>query len=138
MKRRINHEVMKARSSHEEEDWKMATAVLRLKAFFANSFVSSCLCGLLCSSAFAAAPLEKLAVYPGDVALTTQRSRQSFVVQATFADGITRDVTGEAKVTLSNPALVNRSQNVLTPAADGAGEMIVEFGGQTVKVPIAV
>jgi len=33
---------------------------------------------------------------------------------------------------------VNRTQNVLTPAADGTGEMAVEFGGQTVKVPVTV
>jgi hypothetical protein len=101
------------------------------------SLCTLCLCGSI-SSSFAAAPLEKLAVYPADVSLATNRARQSFVVQATFADGITRDVTVEAKVNFSNPALVKREQNVLYPAADGAGEMAVEFGGQTVKVPIVV
>jgi hypothetical protein len=90
------------------------------------------------STSFAAAPLEKLAVYPPDVTLATSRARQSFVVQAMFADGITRDVTADAKITLSNPPLVNRTQNVLTPATDGTGEMAVEFGGQTVKVPLTV
>jgi Protein of unknown function (DUF1549)/Protein of unknown function (DUF1553) len=91
-----------------------------------------------CALSFAAAPLEKLAVYPPHVALATNRSRQSFVVQATFADGITRDVTAQAKVNFSNAALASRTQNVLTPAADGAGEMSVEYGGQTVKVPMTV
>src|SRR5690349_6458448 len=110
----------------------------RLIVFFVYSFVSSCLCGLFSSSLSAAAPLEKLAVYPADVSLATNRSRQSFVVQATFADGITRDVTAEVKVNFSNPALVKRERNVLYPAVDGAGEMAVEFGGQTVKVPVAV
>lgn len=96
---------------------------------------SLCLCGSFSS---AAAPLEKLAVYPADISLTTSRDRQSIVVQATFADGITRDVTGEAKISFSNAALVTRTKNVLTPAADGAGEMTVEFGGKTVKAPVTV
>ena len=62
-------------------------------------------------------PLE---VSPPDVNLATSRSRQVFVVQATFADGITRDVTAEAKATLANPALAKLDKNVLTPLADGA------------------
>jgi hypothetical protein len=99
--------------------------------------LSLCFLGSI-SSTYAAAPLEKLAVYPPDIALASNRARQSFVVQAMFADGITRDVTAEAKITLSTPPLVNRTQNVLTPAADGTGEMAVEFGGQTVKVPVTV
>src|SRR6185295_10060209 len=90
------------------------------------------------SFSFAAAPLEKLTVYPPDVNLATARSKQTFVVQATFADGISRDVTAEAKIAFSKPELVARSQNLLTPTADGACEMTVEFGGQSVKVPVVV
>ena len=70
--------------------------------------------------------------------LATSRSRQVFVVQATFADGITRDVTGEAKATLVNPALAKLDKNILTPSADGATELKVEFGGKTISVPVAV
>jgi Protein of unknown function (DUF1549)/Protein of unknown function (DUF1553) len=99
------------------------------------SLCSLCLWG---SFSFSAAPLQGLAVYPADVRLATARDRQSFVVQATYADGITRDVTNEATVTLSNPALAKLAGNVLTPAADGAGELTVSFGGQTVKAPVAV
>ena len=39
------------------------------------------------------AALAKLEVFPPDINLSTARDRQSVVVQATFADGITRDVT---------------------------------------------
>ena len=48
--------------------------------------------------------LAKVEVFPPDVTLATNRGRQVFVVQATFADGLTRDVTAEAKSTLANPA----------------------------------
>src|ERR1700722_18725300 len=43
-----------------------------------------------------AAKLAEIQVSPPDVQLTTARDRQSLVVQARFADGITRDVTTEA------------------------------------------
>ncbi len=82
--------------------------------------------------------LAKVEVSPADIHLNTIRDRQSFVVQATYADGITRDVTAEAKLALANPALARLERNVLYPAADGATELAVEFGGQTVKVPIDV
>jgi Protein of unknown function (DUF1549)/Protein of unknown function (DUF1553) len=79
-----------------------------------------------------------LEVYPPDVNLETARDRQSFVVQAWFADGLSRDVTAEAKVTIANPALVKLDKNVVHPAADGATEMTVEWGGKAVKVPVKV
>ena len=47
--------------------------------------------------------LTTLEVFPPDVNLDTARDRQSFVVQATYADGITRDVTAEAKVAARQP-----------------------------------
>src|SRR5262245_40365533 len=79
-----------------------------------------------------------LEVFPPDVNLETARDRQSFVVQAWFADGLARDVTAEAKVTVANPALVKLDNNVVLPAADGATEMTVEWGGKAVKVPVKV
>ena len=42
-------------------------------------------------------------VFPAEIQLTTARDRQSIVVQATFADGITRDVTREATITPGRP-----------------------------------
>src|SRR5258708_7872666 len=74
------------------------------------------------------AGLASLDVFPPDVNLTTNRDRQSFVVQATYADGIKRDVTTEAKVAFANPALIKLEKNVVHPVADGATEMKVEFG----------
>ena len=70
--------------------------------------------------------------------LATNRSKQLFVVQATFADGLTRDVTAEVKATLANPALAKLDKNLLTPLADGATTLTAEFGGKTVSVPVTV
>jgi hypothetical protein len=82
--------------------------------------------------------LTKVEVSPPDINLNTTRDRQSFIVQATYADGITRDVTAEAKLSLANPALVRLDKNVVHPLADGQTQMKVEFGGQSLTIPVNV
>ena len=89
------------------------------------------------ASAEAPKPAQ-LNVYPADVQLTTVRDRQSVIVQAEFPDGITRDVTAEAKFTVSNGDLARLEKNVLYPKADGAAELTVEYAGLAVKVPVEV
>ena len=79
-----------------------------------------------------------IGVYPPDVHLSTSRDFQSLIVQATYPDGITRDVTAQSAFTLSDPAIVQLEKNVLRPAADGQGQVRVEFGGQAVSVPVVV
>ena len=54
------------------------------------------------------AALAKLDVYPADMNLSSSRDRQSIVVQATYADGITRDVTAQATIAVQNPEFVRR------------------------------
>jgi hypothetical protein len=82
--------------------------------------------------------LTTLEVYPPDINIYTSRAQQSFIVKATYADGITSDVTGEAKITFANPALVKIQKNVVYPVADGVTEMKVEFGGRTISVPVKI
>ena len=56
------------------------------------------------------------------------------VVQATYADGITRDVTAEADDRPSaDPKLVRRDGATFYPAADGETTLAVGFGGQSVN-----
>jgi len=79
-------------------------------------------------------------VYPPEIELSTSRDRQSFVVQLIAPDGVTRDVTDEAKVDFSaeSARLVERKGNVLAPKADGTGTMTVSFGGRVIPVPLTV
>ncbi|MGL6073271.1 MAG: DUF1549 and DUF1553 domain-containing protein [Fimbriiglobus sp.] len=86
----------------------------------------------------APAPMGKIAVYPPDINLETSRDRQSFIVQLTQPDGLTRDVTDAAQVTFANPALVKLERNIVAPVGDGATEMTVVAAGQTVKVPVKI
>ena len=85
----------------------------------------------------AAAPAS-IQVDPANIDLTTVRDRQSIIVQAAYPDGITRDVTDQAKFTLANTALVKQDKNIFYPVADGTTELKVEYGGHTVVVPVAV
>src|SRR5262245_54983969 len=82
--------------------------------------------------------LDKLEVFPPAVNLATSRARPVPVVQASFPDGITRDVTAQAKFTVANPAFVKLEKNTLYPVADGATEVKVEFGGKAVSLPVKV
>ncbi len=94
---------------------------------------------VLSQHAVAQAPsLTKIEVFPPEIQLNTARDRQSVVVQAVYSDGITRDVTAEAKLSVTNAALVKLEKNALAPAADGATELRVDMGGQTVVVPVQV
>jgi hypothetical protein len=84
------------------------------------------------------AEITSLEVFPPAVSLTNAPDRQSVVVQALHADGITRDVTAEATMSLANPALVRREGSTLFPAADGATTLSVSFGGRNASVPVEV
>jgi hypothetical protein len=88
-------------------------------------------------SALAQAPAE-VQVFPPDINLFTSRGRQTFVVQAVQADGITRDVTAQAKVTPGTAGVVRVDKNIVYPVADGATALKVEFEGKSVEVPVKV
>lgn len=86
----------------------------------------------------APAALVSVQVYPAEANLHYGRDRQSLVVQATYANGITRDVTNEATFTFENPAIVDFRDFTLWPKADGATSVTIAFGGQSLAVPVTV
>ena len=49
--------------------------------------------------------LIDLQVYPKDANLFTKRGKQLMVVQASYSDSTSRDVTAEAKFTFADPSL---------------------------------
>ena len=66
------------------------------------------------------AELARIEVFPPAISLAGANDRQSLVVQATFADGITRDVTREATLTPANPALVRLDGSTLATSSAAA------------------
>ena len=99
-------------------------------------------CGVLLLTAgtvFAAeSQPAQLNVYPADVNLNTAQDRQSIIVQAVYANGLTEDVTDQAQMALANPALVKVEGKTLYPAADGQTELTVTHAGLSVKIPVVV
>ena len=92
--------------------------------------------GLL--SIFSRPDLAAVQVFPPNVSLSTKQDLQSLVVEAIYADGVTRDVTAHASFTFADKSLVKLDKGTLFPIADGRTEMQVKFEGKTLTVPILV
>ena len=104
------------------------------------SVLSSACAILLFASATsiqAIAPVS-IAVFPPDVNMQSARGKQRIIVQASYADGITRDVTAQAKVTISDPKIAKIVNLEVLPVGDGKCSIAVEFEGKTTQVPVAV
>lgn len=94
--------------------------------------------GLNVLSAFSGPPPSELRVYPTNVNLTTKGDRQSVVVQAVYADGLTRDLTADASFALGNKALAKIENGILSPLADGKTDLRIKYGGKEVTLPVLV
>ncbi|MGD9636609.1 MAG: DUF1549 domain-containing protein, partial [Pirellulales bacterium] len=76
-----------------------------------------------------------LRIYPGEVSLTTASDRQSLVAQAEYANGVTRDVTGEVAWKLEGDAAA-LDVNRLAPKANGTAKLNAAFESLSADVPI--
>ena len=104
------------------------------------SVLSSACAILLFASATsiqAIAPVS-IAVFPPDVNMQSARGKQRIIVQASYAYGITRDVTAQAKVTISDPKIAKIVNLEVLPVGDGKCSISVEFEGKTTQVPVDV
>ncbi|MDG1833782.1 MAG: cell surface protein, partial [Verrucomicrobiota bacterium] len=82
--------------------------------------------------------LVDLQVYPKDARLVTLRAKQQLMVQATYADSTTRDVTALSKYTFADPKLVKFENHIIRPVADGETSLKIEFAGRTLTLPVKV
>jgi hypothetical protein len=82
--------------------------------------------------------LSAIHVYPAQISLTSARDSQSAIVQAEYADGITREVTDKVSWKLDHEERVALSGNRLTPKADGEAKLTVKFDSLATDVPITV
>src|SRR4051812_20803120 len=94
---------------------------------------------LLAVGAFANAAMDSSAtfeVFPTDVNLTYQRDKQSLVVRITESNGVHREVTKDAKLTIADPTKAKIDKGVVYPVADGATTLKVEYNGKSIDVPV--
>jgi hypothetical protein len=98
----------------------------------------ACLALIISSTVISAAELTEIIAYPSDISLYNARDRQTITVQALFADGVTRDVTAEATITVTDKNLIKLEGTTLAPTADGETTVSVAFGGKTLSLPAVV
>ena len=94
--------------------------------------------GLNVLAALTGPPPTEIHVFPTNINLTTRNDRQSVVVQAVYADGLTRDVTADANFALANKSLAKIEKGLLTPLADGKTDLQIKYGGKEIKLPVSV
>jgi hypothetical protein len=99
---------------------------------------SVCLLVFVVKSLAGAGQISDLKSYPPSVQLSSAKTRQRLVVQATLPDGLTRDVTDLARFSLANAKIVRLDHTTLFPLTNGQTELKVSFGGRAVTVPVTV
>src|ERR1051326_4048580 len=82
--------------------------------------------------------LTDLQCYPTNITLWSAKSVQRLVVQATYADGITRDVAADATYKVANSKLVRFDHGLLAPLLDGQTELRVSYKGRNLSIPVTV
>ncbi len=94
---------------------------------------------LIASTGRAEAPVwESIAVYPTDIHLATTTDLQHVVVVATRSDGVTLDITENAKFTIADPKFVSWKDYTLKPAMDGETKLDVEWESHKASAAIHV
>ena len=87
----------------------------------------------------AAVSVSGLALFPPEVRLDDAGDACALVVQATLADGTTRDVTAEAELALVGTAVAAvGSGGRLTPLRDGEARLTVRWAGVQAEAPLRV
>jgi hypothetical protein len=79
-----------------------------------------------------------LELFPAEVHLSSARDRQTLVVRATDPNGVHRDVSAEARVTVVDPARAQWNGTQLVPVADGETRVKVEWNGRSAELPLKV
>ncbi|NBU74982.1 MAG: DUF1549 domain-containing protein [Planctomycetes bacterium] len=89
----------------------------------------------------AAAPARQvtgLSIFPPDIQVSTKRGKQVVVVQASYSDGITEDVSTKCNLRLENPALGRIDGQTILPVSDGNSRVLANFGGVAAAAPLAM
>jgi hypothetical protein len=79
-----------------------------------------------------------LAVYPPEITLNSGRDFQSFVAVIRRDDGITEDASDRVIWKIADESIVKRKEFQLLPLADGKTELIAEYLGAEVRIPVTV
>lgn len=71
--------------------------------------------------------LQKITVYPSQIVLGSQRANQRLVIQGTYADGYSEDLTSKAQILSDNPSVVRIEGGRALPVASGTATIQVSI-----------
>src|SRR5947208_4162381 len=112
---------------------------LRFKRLFSrvsfSSTVAACIVLMACGCS-ERGNVTQIKFFPPAIRLDSANARQHVVVQATYSDGTTRDVTSESFLSVLNPRLAHLEHGLLAPVADGKTELHATYRGRTVSAPL--
>ncbi len=94
--------------------------------------------GLAATAASGQPTIARIDIYPPDIHLQTAQDRQSFMVVATRADGVTEEVTAKATIVPADATLVRLDGRTLYPVADGQTTLDAEYAGHKASIPVLV
>ena len=80
--------------------------------------------------------IVSLNVHPSQIKLSTKEDFNSFVVVAKYEDDVTRDVTKECSISISDTSVVRIESNTIHPLKDGNSTLSIGF--QNLKSDLAV
>ena len=79
-----------------------------------------------------------ISVFPESIKLNSARDFQSFVAVIRRDDGITEDASERIDWSISDPTKVRLEGYMLYPIADGNAELVANYAGAEVRVPVTV
>ena len=80
----------------------------------------------------------RLDAYPSSISLTSNKDFNSFVLVATYDNGVTRDVTGQSNFVLSDPNIASIKDHLLLPKSDGKTKLQASYQGLNTEISITV
>lgn len=80
--------------------------------------------------------LRSITIYPSEIILGSQRARQRLVIQGTYANGYSEDLTSKAQIISDNPAFVRIEANMAVPVASGSARIRATVGGLTTETKV--
>ncbi len=82
--------------------------------------------------------MVKLDIFPKELTLSAERDIRRVIISGTAEDGLTYDLSGDAKLSLTGEAAALDADGFILPQKPGKAELIVTHKSLTARVPITI
>jgi uncharacterized protein DUF1549/uncharacterized protein DUF1553 len=130
--------LLRSQPAPAQDDWSKPGAKPQAKKAAAGAAKSDVKPRPVAAHIQARAAIRELTILPASIALDGPRASQRLVVEAVFSDGHDEDVTGEAKLSSSNPRVAAIDQGFVKPGADGDASVRASYQGRQAAAAVEV